>query len=146
MTTVKEILKGKTDSVLTLTVSPDVSIYRALEIMAEKNLGALVVVEKEEVVGLFSEREYARNIVLKGKTSKDTTVGELMNSKICYVRPDQTLDECMVLFTEKRTRHLPVLDEGKLVGIVSIGDAVKQYVAEKEFKIQQLENYITGSL
>lgn len=114
--------------------------------MAEKNLGALVVVENEKVVGLFSEREYARNVVLKGKTSKDTAVRELMNSKVSYVGPKQTLDECLVLFTEKRTRHLPVIDEGKLVGIISIGDAVKQYVAEKEFTIQQLENFITGSM
>ncbi|MDR4504795.1 MAG: CBS domain-containing protein [Candidatus Scalindua sp.] len=144
MTTVKEILKGKTGSVL--TISPQESVYRALEIMAEKNLGSLVVVENEKVVGLFSEREYARNIVLKGKTSKDTPVKELMNSKVCYVGPEQTLDECLVLFTEKRTRHLPVLDEGKLVGIISIGDAVKQYIAEKEFTITQLENFITGSL
>ncbi len=144
MITVKEILKGKSGNVL--TISPQDSIYRALEIMAEKNLGALVVVENEKVVGLFSEREYARNVVLKGKTSKDTTVKELMNSKVCFVRPEQTLDECLVLFTEKRTRHLPVIDEGKLMGIISIGDAVKQYVAEKEFTIQQLENYITGSL
>ena len=143
MITVKQILKGKTGSVWTF--APQDSVYRALEIMAEKNLGALVVVEDEKVVGLFSEREYARNVILKGKSSKDTSVSELMNNKVCYVRPEQTLDECMVLFTEKRTRHLPVLDGEKLIGIVSIGDAVKQYVADKELTILQLENYITGS-
>lgn len=144
MITVKQLLKGKTGSVWTIV--PQDSVYRALEIMAEKNLGALVVVEDERVVGLFSEREYARNVILKGKSSRDTSVSELMNNKVCYVRPEQTLDECMVLFTEKRTRHLPVLDGEKLIGIVSIGDAVKQYVADKELTILQLENYITGSL
>ncbi len=143
MIMVKQLLKEKTGSVW--TIAPQDSVYRALEVMAEKNLGALVVVEDEKVVGLFSEREYARNVILKGKSSKDTSVSELMNNKVCYVRPEQTLDECMVLFTEKRTRHLPVLDGEKLIGIVSIGDAVKQYVADKELTILQLENYITGS-
>ena len=144
MITVKQILTGKSGDVL--TISPQESIYRALEIMAKKDIGALVVVENEKVVGLFSEREYERNIALKGKSSKVTTVSELMNSKVCYVRPEQTIDECMVLFTQKRTRHLPVLDEEKLIGIVSIGDAVKQYIADKELTIKQLESYITGSL
>ena len=128
------------------TIAPQDSVYKALEIMAEKNMGALMVVEDGKVVGIFSEREYARNVILKGKSSKATSVRDLMNSKVCYVRPEQTLDECMVLFTEKRTRHLPVLDEEKLIGIVSIGDAVKQYIADKELTIQQLENYITGSI
>jgi CBS domain-containing protein len=127
------------------TIAPQETVFRALEIMAEKNIGALVVVEKERVVGVFSERDYARNVVLKGKTSKDTSVSELMDSNVCYVRPEQTVEECMALFTEKRVRHLPVLEMEKLIGIVSIGDAVKQYLADKELKIQQLENYITGS-
>jgi len=144
MITVKEMLKDKTGGVL--TISPQDSVYKALEIMAEKNLGALVVVEGKKVVGMFSERDYARNVILKGKSSKDTLVKDLMDIKVCYVRPDQTLDECLVLFTEKRIRHLPVLDGGKLVGIVSIGDAVKQYVADKEFTIKQLENYISGDM
>ncbi|MEE9605354.1 MAG: CBS domain-containing protein [Candidatus Scalindua sp.] len=142
MIKVKELLKEKTAS--TWTIAPQDSVYRALEVMAEKNIGALVVVEDEKVVGIFSEREYARNVILKGKSSKNTSVSDLMNSKVCYVRPEQTLDECMVLFTEKRTRHLPVLEGEKLIGIVSIGDAVKQYVADKEFTIHQLENYISG--
>jgi IMP dehydrogenase len=142
MITVKQLLKEKTGSIW--TIAPQDSVYRALEVMAEKNVGALVVVEDEKFVGIFSEREYARNVILKGKSSKNTSVSDLMNSKACYVRPEQTLDECMVLFTEKRTRHLPVLEGEKLIGIVSIGDAVKQYVADKEFTIQQLENYITG--
>lgn len=144
MVTVKQLLSEKTGEVL--TISPQDTVYKALEVMAQKNLGALVVVENEKVVGMFSERDYARNVVLKGKTSKDTLVKELMNTKVCYVRPDQKIEECMALMTEKRTRHLPVLDGDKLIGIVSIGDAVKQYVADKELTIRQLENYISGSL
>ncbi len=144
MITVKEILKDKGGGML--TISPQDTVYRALEIMAEKDLGALVVVEGGNVVGLFSERDYARNIVLKGKSSKDTLDKDLMNSKPCFVRPEHTLNDCMALITEKRTRHLPVLDGEKLVGIVSIGDVVKQYIVDKEFTIKQLENYIAGGL
>ncbi len=142
MITVKQMLKENAGCVW--TIAPQDTVYKALEIMAEKNVGALVVVEKEIVVGMFSERDYARNVVLKGKTSKDTTVNELMVSNVCYVRLEQTLEECMALFTEKRVRHLPVLEMEKLIGLVSIGDAVKQCLADKELKIQQLENYITG--
>jgi len=144
MITVKQLLKEKNGCVW--TIAPQDSVYKALEVMAEKNMGALVVVEDGKVVGIFSEREYARNVILKGKSSKATSVRDLMNNKVCYVRPEQTVSECMALFTEKRTRHLPVLDEEKLIGIVSIGDAVKQYIADKEFTIQQLENYIAGSI
>ena len=142
MITVKQFLKEKSGGVS--TVAPQDTVYSALEIMAEKNVGALVVVEKGKVVGMFSERDYARNVVLKGKSSKDTSVEELMSSNICYVRPEQTMEECMALFTEKHMRHLPVLEMEKLVGIVSIGDAVKQYIADKDLTIRQLENYITG--
>jgi len=142
MIMVKQLLKERTDCIW--TIAPQDTVYKALEIMAEKNIGALVVVEKERVVGMFSERDYARSVVLKGKSSKDTSVGELMDSNVCYVRPEQTIDECMALFTKKRIRHLPVLEMEKLVGLVSIGDAVKQYLEDREFHIQQLENYITG--
>ena len=144
MITVKDMLRDKTGG--TLTISPQETVYRGLEVMAEKNLGALVVVEGEKVVGMFSERDYARNVVLKGKSSKDTLIKDLMSANPCYVRPDQTLDECLVLFTEKRVRHLPVLNGEKLVGIVSIGDAVKQSLSDKEFTIKQLENYISGDM
>ncbi len=144
MITVKEMLKEKVGG--TLTIAPQDTVYKALEIMAEKDLGALVVVENGKVVGLFSERDYARNIVLKGKSSKDTLVKDLMNANPCYVRPDQTLNDCMALITEKRTRYLPVLDAEKLVGIISIGDVVKQYIVDKEFTIKQLENYIAGGM
>ncbi len=144
MITVKEMLKEKAGEIL--TISPQDTVYRALEIMAEKNLGALVVVEGEKVVGMFSERDYARNVVLKGKSSKDTLIKDLMSVNPCYVRPEQTLNDCMALFTEKRIRHLPVLDGEKLIGIVSIGDAVKQQIVDQEFTIKQLENYISGSM
>jgi CBS domain-containing protein len=144
MITVKEMLKEKSGGVL--TISPQDTVYRALEVMAEKNLGALVVVEGEKVVGVFSERDYARNVVLKGKSSKDTSIKDLMSTNPCYVRPEQTLNDCMALFTEKRIRHLPVLDEEKLIGIVSIGDVVKQHIVDQEFTIKQLENYISGSM
>ena len=144
MATVREILKDKTGGVL--TISPKDTVYKALEVMAEKNLGALVVVEGGKVVGMFSERDYARNVVLKGKSSKDTLVRDLMSANPCYVRPEQTLNDCMALFTEKRIRHLPVLDEGKLIGIVSIGDAVKQHIVDQDFTIKQLENYISGGM
>ena len=144
MITVKDMLRDKTGG--TLTISPQETVYKGLEVMAEKNLGALVVVKGEKVVGMFSERDYARNVILKEKSSKNMLIKDLMNTKVCYVRPEQTLDECLVLFTEKRVRHLPVLDGEKLVGIVSIGDAVKQYVADKEFTIRQLENYISGDM
>jgi CBS domain-containing protein len=142
MITVKQMLKENAGCVW--TIAPQDTVYKALEIMAEKNVGALVVVEKERVVGMFSERDYARTVVLKGKSSKNTSVNELMDSNVCYVRLEQTVEECMALFTEKRVRHLPVLEMEKLIGLVSIGDAVKQCLADKELKIQQLENYITG--
>ncbi len=144
MITVKEMLKEKTGDIL--TISPQDTVYRALEIMAEKNLGALVVVEGEKVVGMFSERDYARNVVLKGKSSKDTLIKDLMSENPCFVRPEQTLSDCMALITEKRRRHLPVLDGEKLVGIISIGDVVKHQIIDQEFTIKQLENYISGSM
>ncbi|MCP4264020.1 MAG: CBS domain-containing protein [Candidatus Brocadiaceae bacterium] len=144
MITVKEMLNEKAGGIL--TVSPQDTVYKALEIMAAKDLGALVVVDGGKVVGMFSERDYARNIVLQGKSSKSTFVKDLMNANPCYVRLEQTLNDCMALITEKRTRHLPVLDGEKLVGIISIGDVVKQYIVDKEFTIKQLENYIAGGM
>ncbi len=144
MITVKEMLKEKSGGIL--TVSPQDTVYKALEIMAAKDLGALVVVDGGKVVGMFSERDYARNIVLQGKSSKSTFVKDLMNANPCYVRLEQTLNDCMALITEKRTRHLPVLDGEKLIGIISIGDVVKQYITDKEFTIKQLENYIAGGM
>ena len=144
MITIKQFLGPEPKAVC--TISPQDTAYKALEIMAEKDIGAVVVVKDEKVVGIFSERDYARKVILKEKSSKNTAVKELMTDKVCYVRPEQTMDECMALMTEKHMRHLPVIDGGKLIGIVSIGDVVKQIVKYKEFTIQQLENYITGEI
>lgn len=142
MITVNQILKDKQAQIL--TARPEDTLYQALKRMADKNIGALVVVKDKKVVGIFSERDFVRNAVADKKLSMDLTVSELMSTKVCYVRPEQTIQECMTLMTEKRTRHLPVLDGEKLVGIVSIGDVLKNTIFEKEFKIQNLENYISG--
>lgn len=142
MNFVIEILKTKGHDVW--TVSPDSTVYNALQVMADKNVGALMVLERDEVVGVFSERDYARKVILKGKASKDTLVREIMSTELVWVRPDQTIEVCMNLMTNKRIRHLAVLDEGRLVGVISIGDVVKAIISEQEFTIQQLEHYITG--
>lgn len=142
MTRVKELLQSKPLGVL--TIEPTETVYRALEIMAENNVGALVVVDGDQTVGMFSERDYARKVVLKGRSSKDTPVGDLMTRNLYTVDPETTVEECMSLLTDKRIRHLPVIEEGRLVGIVSIGDLVKRIIAEQEMTIQQLEDYIVG--
>lgn len=143
MYTVREILQSK-DSQL-WTIGSGATVFEALEIMAEKNVGSLLVVENEKLQGIFSERDYARGIVLKGKSSKDTSVGELMTKDVMYVAPDDRIKECMALMTSKRVRHLPVYQEGKLIGILSIGDLVKQIISDQEFTIRELEKYITGT-
>src|SRR6266571_5949178 len=142
MKTVAQLLRTKGQQVL--SVSPDMPVFEALGVMADKNVGALLVVEGEELVGIFSERDYARKVILKGKTSKETPVREIMSSHVLYVRPEQTIEDCMALMTDKRVRHLPVLDQGKLVGVISIGDVVKALIDEQQFIIEQLQNYITG--
>jgi len=113
-------------------------------LMAEKNIGALVVVEQGQIVGLVSERDYARKLVLMARSPTDTLLGDIMSSPVLYVRPHQTSDECMALMTENRLRHLPVMDHGQLIGLVSIGDLVKATISEQQFIIEQLEHYITG--
>lgn len=142
MINVNQLLKDKQGKVL--TASPEDSLYEALKTMADNNIGALVVVKEGKVVGIFSERDFVRNAVVDKKLSLNLTVKELMATKVCYVRPEQSIEDCMVLMTEKRTRHLPVLDKDKLIGIVSIGDVLKSFIAEKDFTIHQLENYISG--
>jgi CBS domain-containing protein len=142
MNFVNEILKAKGRDVW--TVSSDSTVYDALQEMADKNVGALLVVEDDKLVGVFSERDYARKVILHGKASKDTLVKEIMSTEMFWVRPDETVAGCMELMTNKRIRHLPVLDEGRLVGVISIGDVVKAVISEKEFAIQQLEQYITS--
>jgi CBS domain-containing protein len=142
MYTVGQLLQAKGNQVW--TIAPEVTVYEALQLMAEKNIGSLVVVKEGNVVGILSERDYARNVILKGKSSKTTTVGELMTKEVLYVNPDDTIETCMALMTDKRLRHLPVMDGGQLAGIVSIGDIVKEIISDREFTIRELERYIHG--
>jgi CBS domain-containing protein len=142
MNTVRRLLQAKGHDVW--STRPDVSVFDALQLMAEKNVGALVVIEEERVIGIFSERDYARKVVLKGKASRETPVSEIMTPNPFTVRPDQTVEECMAAMTEKHIRHLPVVDNGRLVGIISIGDVVKEVIAEQTATITHLQDYIVG--
>ena len=144
MKTVTQLLRTKGQGIL--SVSPETPVFNALQVMAEKNVGALLVVEREELVGIFSERDYARKVILKGKSSKDTPVREIMSSHVLYVRPEQTIEDCMALMTDKRVRHLPVVVEEKVVGVISIGDVVRGIIDDQEFHIHELTKYITGGL
>ena len=143
MTTVRSVLQTKDNTIW--SIAPDALVFDALKIMADKNVGALLVTQKEKVVGIFSERDYARKIVLKGESSHTTAIKDVMTSGVLSVNPEQSIDECMTLMTNKHIRHLPVLENGKLIGLVSIGDVVKAIISEHEYTIKQLENYITGS-
>ena len=143
MRSVAEILKSKADQVVH-TVKPDASVFEAVKLMAEKNVGALVVTEGDEIVGIVTERDYARKITLMSRSSKETMVREIMTSAVIHVHPAQGSLECMGVMTERRVRHLPVIDNGSLIGIVSMGDLVKDIISQQEFVIQQLEHYITG--
>jgi CBS domain-containing protein len=142
MKTVKDILKAKKSEVW--SISPTATVFEALKLMGEKEIGALVVMEKGEAVGIVSERDYARKVILKGKSSKDTLVQEIMTSHMFSVKPENTVEECMVLITAKRIRHLPVFDKNKFVGLISIGDVVKSIISEQEKLIEQLSDYIAG--
>lgn len=141
MTIVRQILDEKGSDVW--SVAPDDTIYGALELMAEKNIGAVLVMEEERLAGIFSERDYARKIILHGKASRDTAVKEAMTSRVYAVRPDQDVNVCMSLMTDKRIRHLPVMRDERVVGVVSIGDVVKAIISEQANTIQHLEDYIT---
>ncbi len=140
MKTVRQLLDDKGSHVV--SVSPDTTVFQALEVMADKGIGAVLVVEDGKVSGIMSERDYARKVILLGKSSYDTPVREIMTGRVVYARPDHTVPECMALMTDKRIRHLPVLDQGRLIGVLSIGDLVKATISEQEFIIRQLENYI----
>ncbi|MCL5996776.1 MAG: CBS domain-containing protein [Chloroflexi bacterium] len=142
MRIVLDILRVKGHAVW--SIHPGSTVYEALQAMAEKNVGALLVIEDDRLVGIFSERDYARKVILAGRSSLNTAVKEIMSDRIIFVRPEQTIDECMALMTQNRVRHLPVLDGSKLIGVISIGDVVKEIIADQTLEIQQLENYILG--
>ena len=143
MKSAADILKSKGDQTVH-TVSPATSVLDAMKLMADRNIGALLVMEGDAIVGIITERDYARKVVLMGRASKDTPVRDIMSSEVLYVKPGNTSEECMVLMTENRLRHLPIIDEGKLVGLISIGDLVKDIISEQRFIIDQLEHYIRG--
>jgi len=139
---VKEILAGKGHNVW--SIEPGASVFDAMKLMAEKGVGALIVREGERVAGVISERYYARKVILEGRSSPTTEVREIMTSHVLYAGPDHTIEECMAIMTDKRIRHLPVLDGGRLMGVISIGDLVKAIISEQQFRIEQLEKYISG--
>jgi len=142
--TVRQILGKKGSQVW--TIPPEATGYDALVLMAEKNIGALVVVESDKVLGIFSERDYARKVILKGKSSKEVAVRELMSEKVFIIGQSHTIEMCMAIMSEKQVRHLPVLENDRLTGLVSIGDVVKMIISEQKITIEQLEKYISGSL
>ncbi len=143
MQTVRDLLEEKGRKVW--TIGPEQTVFEALTLMAEQDIGALVVVaDGGRLKGIFSERDYARKVILKGISSRETHVRDIMTSKVFFVGPDQPLEECMALMTERRVRHLPVLEKERLVGVISIGDVVKAFIAQKDYMIGQLENYIMG--
>jgi len=143
MKTVRQLLDAK--GYETLSITPDTNVFDALTIMAEKHIGALVVIDDSgHLAGIFSERDYAREVALKGKTSRMTRISEVMSTKVITVTPDQLTDECMELMSGKRIRHLPVVENDRVIGILSIGDLVKETIAYQQFLIQQLESYIQG--
>ena len=142
MNTLSQLLHGKGNQVW--SIGPDATVYDAIHLMAEKGIGALVVLKDESLVGVISERDYARDVVLKDRSSKETLVKEIMSDKVVYADPHQTVDECLAVMTEKRIRHLPVMDGDQMLGLVSMGDLVKVVIAEQKLTIDQLERYITG--
>ena len=142
MRNVRDILRDKGTAVY--SISPDDTVYDALKLMAEKNVGSLVVLEEDRIAGMISERDYARKIVLMDKLSRETKVKEIMTAEVTTVTPDMDLERCMELITEKRLRHLPAVENDRLVGIISIGDIVKGILDHKEYIIEQLEGYIKG--
>ena len=142
--TVRQILQGKTRALL--TVVPSYSIIDALRIMATHEVGSVLVTEAEKLLGIFTERDYARKVALKGRNSRETTVADLMTTKVLTVSPTQSLEECMAIMTNERIRHLPVVENGALIGIVTIGDVIKAIIADQQNTISHLHQYISGEL
>lgn len=144
MKTIRQILDSKNGPLV--TVSPDDAVFKALQVMAEHNVGAVLVVDGDQLLGIFSERDYARKMILFGKSSKETPIREIMTDKVLCVTPERTVDECMALMTDRHFRHLPVLDgERRILGVVSIGDVVKETISAQQFLIDELGKYISGS-
>ena len=143
MTKIAQLLNTKGDQIW--SVEPKATIFEALEIMSEKEIGALLVMVDGKLTGIFSERDYARKVILKGKSSKETQVGELMTKKVFYIDSQKTINDCMAMMTAKRIRHVPVIEDNQVMGIITIGDVVNQIISEQEVTINHLENYITGS-
>lgn len=143
MKTVKDVLNAKVKQIS--SIAPDATVFEALKLMAEKEVGALLVMEGDRLIGILSERDYARKVIIQGKSSKETSVREIMSEKVMVVNPANTIEECMALMTEKYVRHLPVVENGKVTGVVSIGDVVKCIISEQHFIIDNLVKYITGS-
>lgn len=142
MGAVRKILERKGN--LIFSISPSTSVFHALEIMVEKNVSALLVTENEKLIGIFSEKDYARKVILKGKASKQTRIGDIMSGNVITVTPESTIDQCMQLMTNNFIRHLPVISEDKVIGIISIGDVVKYIIEEQKFIIKNMEHYIGG--
>ena len=140
MQTVRQLLERKSGELI--SVSPDATVFQALQVMAEQDIGAVLVMDMGDVLGIFSERDYARRIVLQGRTSAGTKVRDIMTSKVVYVGPQQSVAECMALMTDKHFRHLPVMDAGRVIGMLSIGDLVRATIEEQQLVIEQLVNYI----
>jgi CBS domain-containing protein len=143
MTTVRSVLQSKGSDIW--STAPNTLVFDALKVMAEKNVGALLVMEGNQLIGIFSERDYARKVVLEGESSHTIAIRNVMTSGVISVTPDQSIEDCMTLMTGKHIRHLPVLENSKLVGMISIGDVVKAIISQHEDTIKQLENYITGA-
>jgi len=143
MKRVKEMLRVKGHDVW--TIAGDATVFQALELMADRNIGAVLVMDGDSLAGILSERDYARKVDLRGRSCQDTAVDEIMTRRVVYVYPDQTAEECMALMTDKRVRHLPVMENDRVVGVISIGDVVKAIISEQEFLIEQLEHYISGT-
>jgi CBS domain-containing protein len=142
MATVRQILHAKGHDVA--TIDPDATVYNAIKKLADENIGSLVVMDDEKIVGIVTERDYARNVILKGKASPTTLVKDIMSTRVVCVGPEQSVEECMAVMTDKAIRHLPVLENKQLVGMVSIGDLVKSIIGDQKFIIEQLEHYISG--
>lgn len=142
MITIRQLLEKKGHQVY--SISPDATVYQALQMMADKDIGALLVIQEGKIVGMFSERDYARKVVLHGRHSKETSVGEMMVKGIHFIEPHRPIEDCMLLMTQKKVRHVPVISNNQLMGLVSIGDVVNNVISQQKGTIQDLENYIRG--